>query len=194
MKNPVSPEEKLLRLIRGQKKQGAQTVKPGIKISFQHLLSKYPSHIKGRKILFWALIISCIYLVISLAYPLVALRKISLPKVNEGKISESGSEIKEQTKPFEFYQQGIANRRIFANASGQESINPASAANTDLVKDINLVGVITGANPQAVIEDKKTLKTYYVTKGQFIGEAQIEDIQEGKIILNYRGQRYELYL
>ena len=80
---------------------------------------------------------------------------------------------------------------MFNNAGTSQ---PAIAANVDLLKDITLVGIITGANPQAVIEDKKSLKNYYVTKGQFIGQMQVEDIQEGKIIINYKGQKYELYL
>ena len=67
-------------------------------------------------------------------------------------------------------------------------------SNTDLVKQLNLVGIIAGENPQAVIEDKNTQKTYYLNKGQFLGEIQLEDILEGKIIINHKGQRFELYL
>jgi type II secretory pathway component PulC len=63
---------------------------------------------------------------------------------------------------------------------------------TELMKEINLLGVISGANPQAVIEDKKSGKTYYVTEGQMIGDFQVEEIGYGKIILNYNGQKFEL--
>ncbi len=188
MKDIISPEEKLLRLIRGQKKQGAQTpisksAASAIKISWGN-----------RKILIWILTASCIYLFISLLYPFIGLRRISLPKDNPQKTLEPISEQKTETKPFEFYQQGITGRRIFSNANAQADAVPASAAGVDLAKDINLVGIIAGENPQAIVEDKKTLKTYYVTKGQFVGEMQIDDIREGKIIVNYRGQKYELYL
>lgn len=207
MKDNISPEEKLLRLIKGQKKQNLpitakpaaasenmETVKPNPKISLLPLLQRYSSFLETRKIILGVFIAACLYLTISLVYPWFGLRKIKLPKTSEAKFSEARPEPKEEVKPLEFYQQGIANRSIFGSAGSQAGAMPASAASVDLMKDINLVGVISGANPQAVIEDKKTQKTYYVTKGQFIGEMQVEDIQEGKIIINYRGQRYELYL
>ena len=88
--------------------------------------------------------------------------------------------------------EGVRQRRIFGNILVQQAGIANAAANADLIKKINLVGIIAGENPQAIIEDKDARKTYSVTKGQAIGEFRVEDIQEGKIILEYRGQRYEL--
>lgn len=183
MKEAVSPEEKLLRLIRGQKKQGAQAKAAKFTFSFN-----------SRKTLMLFFAAACIYLAASLIYPLLGPKKITLPKINRQEFVEPLSQERTDVKPFEFYQQGTSNRQIFTSSGAQENVNAASAVNTDIAKDINLVGILAGENPQAIIEDKKTLKTYYVTKGQFIGEMQVEDIQEGKIIINYKGRKYELYL
>lgn len=193
MKDNILPEEKLLRLIRGKKKQDLAIEKKS-KPSVYPLAQKYLTFLDLRKLIFLAFIGSLIYLVISLLYPWLGLKRIKLPKLTPGKIVKMEIGQKGEVKPYEFYEKGIENRQIFGQVLGQEAGIPMNVANTDLLKDINLVGIISGENPQAIIEDKKSQKTFYLNEGQFIGEFQLEDIQEGKIILNYKGQRYELYL
>lgn len=193
MKDNITPEEKLLRLIRRNKKEEPR---PTIKYSLFARVKKYLSFLNIHKVIFFVFVISCVYLVISLIYPIIGLKKINLTLVSQEKIIESNISPKNEIVPYEYYRKGTENRQIFGGVASLESGVPIgiSNINVDLVKDINLVGIISDEPPQAVIEDKKAQKTYYLTKGQFIGEIQIEDIQEGKIILNYNGQRFELYL
>jgi len=205
----TSPEEKLLHLIKGQRKP--QEAKPESKsLPSVDVSSQQPKKIKkslsGLKIqknlsflniqrIIWTFFaLSCAYLIISFVYPLIGPKKIELPKVATTTTSEKEIEPPQESKPYEFYLQAIKERQIFSSAPGKETEGTASIINSDLIKDINLVGIISGASPQAVIEDKKLQKTYYVNKGQFIGEFQVEDIQEAKIILSYKGQKFELYL
>lgn len=205
MKENITPEEKLLRLIRGKKtpvptetkstvSPQPQYAKPLLKTKLPAIFPKYVSFLSPRKIIVILFIVACLYLLFSLLYPWIFFRKIKLPNVTQEKIDLSEMETKIGTKPYEYYLEATRNRSIFASPSSEQATSPLSSINTDLMKDINLVGIILGENPQAVIEDKKTAKTYYVIKGQFIGEFQVEDIQEGKIIINYRGQKFELYL
>ena len=204
MRNNISPEEKLLRLIKGQKKQETSTdkkltpavadLKPSLERPARPLIQKYLSSTYLRKTIWVAFALSVVYLIVSFIYPFIGLNKINLPKVTAKKITEIKQEPKLEVRPYEFYLQGIGNRQIFGRASVQENEKPTGVASIDLIKDYNLVGIISGENPQAVIEDKRTQKNYYVTKGQFIGELKVEDIQEGKIIVGYMGQKFELYL
>ena len=203
MRDNISPEEKLLRLIRGpKKKESLQPQNPvdsavGPKTSLaqqQQVLQKLTSFLNIRKIIAAAFILSSIYLILSFVYPFIAAKKEILPKIVPGKEEEARVETKEEIKPVDYYLEG-AQRQIFSSpTAAQEAGQPPTAATADLVKDITLIGIISGETPQAIIEDKKTQKTLYVTKGQFIGELQVEDIQEGKVILNYKGQKFELYL
>lgn len=203
-KDNISPEEKLLRLIRGQKKQDISIdkkplnaitgLKPKVKNSIYPLIPKYLSFPYIQKIIGIVFVVSCIFLIISFIYPWFGLRKIKLPQVTEEKMVDLKTEPRLEPKPYESYSEGIIDRQIFSSPTAQETQGPSSGVDIDLIKDINLVGIISGENPQAIIEDKKTQKTYYLSKGQFIGEFQVEDIREGKVILNFRGQRYELYL
>ncbi|MBM3246109.1 MAG: hypothetical protein FJZ13_02140 [Candidatus Omnitrophica bacterium] len=213
MKDNTSPEEKLLKLIKKDKPASERTTLPGmppdkkaaaglafLKSAIQNLLyflrQKYLMSLYFKKAVMALLVISFLYLFISLIYPLIGLRRIKLPEISREKINLEEPEAgpKTETKPYEFYSQALNQRRIFSGTTAQGTIGASSVATPDLTKDLNLVGIISGVNPQAVIEDKNTQKTYYLSNGQFIGELQIEDIQEGKIILNYNGQRYELYL
>lgn len=201
MRENLSPEEKLLRLIRGEKKvpspaaaPARSNAGPGKRAAFKIQAPSFLIRPDARKIIFILLAISCLYLAFSFIYPLVALRKIKLPEAPKEKSAVLEAVPKAEQKPLEEYLKGVSGKQIFSNLPSAGVAGPVSGVTADLVKDINLVGIIAGDNPQAIIEDKKSQKTYYLNKGQYIGEFQLEDIQEGKIILNYNGQKFELHL
>jgi hypothetical protein len=208
MSDYISPEEKLLRLIRGKKQSQAREIKPLAdnniivadtknkpKLTQPLMLKKYFPVFNLKKTLSWLFLVTVICLAITFAYPWFGLKKIRLPQLKETKPETQIAELKQKIKSYDYYLQGIRNRQIFASMSSSPGLEkPVSPLNADILKDISLVGIISGDNPQAIIEDKKTQQTLYVTKGQYIGEIQVEDIQEGKIIINYQNARYELYL
>jgi type II secretory pathway component PulC len=201
MKGNVSPEEKLLRLIRGEKKGSGAVSSPvnlkasaGKKAAFKLGIPSFIRNLTARKIIFIILVLSCLYFIFVFIYPLIALRKVKLPEITKEKGADLEIAVRPEQKPLEDYLTGVAGKQMFGSVPSAGVSGPASGVAADLVKDINLVGIISGVNPQAIIEDKKTQKTYYLNKGQFIGEFQVEDIQDGKIILNYNGQRFELHL
>ncbi len=206
MKDNISPEEKLLRLIRGQKRQGGMPIDKGavavpsgpapkataklpVFFSIHNFL-----YLNLKKIILVFFVLSCFYLAISFLNPWFSSKAIDSLELMPEKYSQPQAEPKLDIKPYDFYADVIAGRQIFASRVLQEALQAGASVNVDLAKDINLIGIISGDNPQAIIEDKKIQKTYYLNKGQFIGEYQLEEILEGKIILDYKGQRFELYL
>jgi len=200
MRDNILPEEKLLKLIRINKKNNTSIVAaPNIDRSAKQTVRKFSfiaPHIGARKIIQGFYIGSLFYLTASLVYPLFDPKEIKMPDINAKEKPDRAKEVfikKENIKPYEFYSSIFKQRKIFTN-SGVNLEKPIGIASADLIKDINLVGIISGEVPQAIIEDKKAQKTYYLKKGQFMGPLQLADIQEGKIILNYEGQMYELYL
>lgn len=215
MTDNISPEEKLLRLIRGEKKAPADNPGPAvapkpIKSEKENLPAaqlKLPAHkfkpFSGRKfffvqdiqkVLLFVLLGSLVFLAVSFAYPWLALRKSRVTAVPLAKNKTPAIPlVKKESRPLDYYMEGLRNHQIFGDASGQGGATaPSIAAEAQTIKDINLLGVILGDNPQAIVEDKKTQKTYYVTKGQFIGDFQVEEIRQGKVILNNKGERFEL--
>lgn len=208
MTDNISPEEKLLRLIRGQKKirvpvltEGNPNALAPVKIQGGVIrqkqtfkFKKYIPRFNTNILISIGLVSASLYLLSAFAYPLFVTKETIFLRENPlDKITESKEAIKqEEIKPYDFYTQGIKTKQIFGAASAQLTQEPNVTVGANLIKDINLLGVISGDSPQAIIEDKKSQKTYYVTKGQMIGEFQVEDIGDGKIILNYSGQRFEL--
>ncbi|KPK97223.1 MAG: hypothetical protein AMJ95_10220 [Omnitrophica WOR_2 bacterium SM23_72] len=207
MKDSPSPEEKLLRLIRGEKRpKKAQTLAaqeaalpkktiPELTIPSQQK-STQPERFPLRTFMTTLFIVSFFFLLSAFLYPMLNLSRVKLPEVTKEEVktsSASGLEV----KPLESYLEGIQQRQIFraATVSDVVPVSTVAVTNTlDLFKDMTLVGIISSDPPQAVIEDKKTQKTYYLTRGQAIGDLKVDDIQEGKVILDYLGTKYELYL
>lgn len=203
MKDSISPEEKLLRLIKGAKKhekpeepkliepkKNIPEVRPSIALDVRKYLSK--AYIYKLVAIFFCL--SCFYLIASFIYPWFGFKKVELPKAKYDEAPALETTPTEKVIPYEFYSESIKGRQIFGGISQDSKLAADSGAGADFIKEINLLGIISGDEPQAFIEDKSTQKAYYVTKGQFIGECQVEDILDGKVILKYRGRSYELYL
>jgi len=195
MKKGPTPEEKLLRLIRGQK---SNLTLPAAQLKKQKTYTLIPKQLDSltmRKALWAIFALNCVYLVVSLAYPLFIPQEAAVLKLRgENTPSESITLVKD-ARPYEFYSAAIKNRQIFGGSGlPSEASGAPVILGDEQIKEINLVGIVSGDNPQAVVEDKKTQKTYYVSKNQFIGQFQVEDIQEGKIILSYNGNKYEIYL
>ena len=117
------------------------------------------------------------------------------PAKDKGSISGTDYKIKE-LKPFSYYSEIIGKRQLFkiiASAETKEKSKAApAAASLDAIKNYSLLGVISGENPQAILEDKKTKQTLYLQKGQSLGEFKVKDVQDGKIILESGGETAEL--
>ncbi|MBU4589584.1 MAG: hypothetical protein KKG01_01515 [Candidatus Omnitrophica bacterium] len=69
---------------------------------------------------------------------------------------------------------------------------PVSISKEEILKDLTLLGIITGEDNQAIIEDKKTKKTQFLYKGDSIGDLKVIDIKDSEVMLDYNGERIEL--
>lgn len=202
MPDNVSPEEKLLRLIRGQKRTAKNSAPSPVSPELKPVLKNRPAHSSFGLRLDYSLIsrlmplllvVSFIYLLGVYLYPLAALRKIKLPQ--DGRLEKNTAPapaVKEGLKPFEFYSAAAGGRSIFGAPVNRESRITAVKGQPESIKEINLVGIIAEHPPQAIIEDKKNQKTYTLSEGQSLGEFEILEIREGKVILSSKGGSYEL--
>lgn len=57
---------------------------------------------------------------------------------------------------------------------------------------LKLVGISWSNDPDAMIEDTKALKTFFVKRGQMLGDVRVQAIFKDKVILHYRGEEVEL--
>lgn len=86
-------------------------------------------------------------------------------------------------------------RELFGAPATREtpSIKEGPSA-SDLAKDLALVGVITGDNPQAIIEDKKTRQTYYCFENESVLQFKVKKIEKATVILDYNGETFKMSL
>ena len=102
-------------------------------------------------------------------------------------------------KPLDFYLEEIRKRDIFSmgeapkivSLSKKKEILPPSEAEK-IYKRYKLVGVSWSDDPDVMIEDTKANKTYFLKRGGRMGEVEVKDIFEDKVILEYKGQEIEL--
>ena len=89
-----------------------------------------------------------------------------------------------------------ASRPLFAPpaASAAQPSVPSGSA-TQLASRLTLMGIVAGHPAQAIIEDSKTQKTYFVTEGQMVVDgAVLEQVLDNRVVLNLSGERVELGL
>ena len=67
-----------------------------------------------------------------------------------------------------------------------------SASKEELSKDLTLLGIVTGDENQAVIEDKGADKSYFLYRGDTFKDFTVYDIEDSKVILDYKGEKIEL--
>jgi type II secretory pathway component PulC len=98
-----------------------------------------------------------------------------------------------------YYLQKVSARDIFKEGHSNETPKvetpaPAvSAAAVEVIQNLALVGISWSSNPDAIIEDKGHQKTYFVKRGQMVGEdVKVEAIFKDHVVLTYEDREYEL--
>ena len=95
---------------------------------------------------------------------------------------------------------GVAGRALFASLhpTAQASVRLSPALSQEaraLAARLNVIGLVDGDPPQAIIEDTQTQKTYFVSAGQSVTEGLIvTEIRENRVVLDLNGQPIELPL
>ena len=97
-------------------------------------------------------------------------------------------------KPYEYYADVIGKKNLFRSefTSSPVNIGQAAGAPEDIASNLNLIGFISGEKRQAIIEDKKSGKTYFLYKGDNLSGCDVIDVLEDKVILEYAGRTVEL--
>ncbi len=60
------------------------------------------------------------------------------------------------------------------------------------VRDLKLVGISWSNDPDAMIEDAKSKRTFFVKRGGYINDIKVEAIFRDKVIVSFQGEQAEL--
>lgn len=96
-----------------------------------------------------------------------------------------------------YYLQKVSARDIFKEGGRPEapvqSEEPAPVEANPLTASLSLVGISWSANPDVIIEDKENKRTYFVKRGQNVGEGvKVEAIFKDHVVLSHDGREFEL--
>ena len=100
-------------------------------------------------------------------------------------------------KEASYYLDKVKKRNIFAMVVEKPKVKEKEEKKLikeveEKTKDLKLVGIAWSDNPDAMIEDTKVKKTYFVKQGDIINGVRIERIFRDKVVLTYKGEKIEL--
>ncbi|MBL7068668.1 MAG: hypothetical protein ISS34_02270 [Candidatus Omnitrophica bacterium] len=210
MTKDSSPEEKLLNLIKKRKKEKALPKTD----YFQAALPKSRETASQRKedissmqflkigsavtlenirrlntILFAVLIMMLLYFIVELF--LIPNEKI--PAIEEGASRRALGVVRDgEPKPYSYYSKNI-NKEIFRPLVKEERRNAEPKVPLEeLMNNLSLLGIISGEQPQAIIEDKKVKKTFFLREGQSASGIFLKKIHDGTVTIVYKGEEFIL--
>ncbi|MFH0839248.1 MAG: hypothetical protein V1893_03585 [Candidatus Omnitrophota bacterium] len=144
------------------------------------------------------------YFIYNLYISVTLLKKMPNVKMQEGEITKQDADFSQRgivNKSPTFYLEKVRERDIFKMFAKKSSVATVEKAATaagpssriiEATQNLKLVGIAWSNDPDVIIEDTKTSKTYFVKRGQLIGEIKIEAIFKDKVVLSYSGEEVEL--
>ena len=96
--------------------------------------------------------------------------------------------------PFLYYLEMVQRRNIFSPITLKEAkeVEVKEELLSEMAKDLKLVGISWGKEPQVMIEDEKAKKTYFLKAGDTINKLKIDTVLRDRVILSYEGKKIEL--
>ncbi len=94
-------------------------------------------------------------------------------------------------KPFEYYEGRFKERNVFEMDVEKPEVQKLVTKDSELNLDQQLiiVGMIVDKDPKVIIENTQTHQTFFVSEGEFIGDALIEEIRQDKVTLNINNKK-----
>ena len=205
-----SPEDRLLNLIKGKyrkKPEGKEAFRAGEKTFLRGLAkkaflqNKFFKSAATLRSLNRGLIVLLVILLGYLSYTSIINLQRNIdsfvvikgdaepPKIDVGTKEDKGGS---EARDFAVHSKALGGKNLFS--APREKVQVTGPAELDISARFNLVGIIAGADPQAIIEDKETQKTHYLNKGQSFSGVTVEKVGEGKVVLHYEGKEITLVL
>ena len=92
------------------------------------------------------------------------------------------------------YKSIVLSRELFRPFVSSKKKSAPVKTIDDITKDMILVGVVSGDNKEAIIKNRRTRQTYFVSVGSRVGEIKVENISDDQIEVSYKQERKVLFL
>lgn len=219
---PLTPEKQLLRLIEKPEAKGVgvqinKIKHQGVRLfSFGALAGRFSffkesigKWVKGggghyfdnrilNRILIVLISLALVYFISDVSFSLARLGKKPDISVELKKSAEpAGLPGTSLLKAAAFYLEQVRGRNIFEMGDtqpkeGEKTVQPSAEESLEASQSLKLVGIAWSDDPDAMIEDTKAMKTFFVKRGEMVGEFKVEAIFKNKVILTIGGEEIEL--
>jgi len=165
------------------------------------VLKREPLDIKRiNKVLRFGVFILGVYFVTSFIISALNLKKepalaLKTEVSKQGKIAKIPSPLKEPS----YYLEKVKERDIFnplpkvtEEVEAGWQVGRATLKIAEAAKNLRLVGISWSNDPDAMIEDTKLSRVYFLKNGEMIGNIKIETIFKDRVVLSYEGEELEL--
>jgi hypothetical protein len=95
-------------------------------------------------------------------------------------------------KPSSYYLEKIRQRDIFKMGRINKEEEKQKVQIIELAKNFKLVGISWSDDPDVMIEDTSSKRTFFVKRGQAIGDIKVQAVFKDKVILSYGKEEMEL--
>lgn len=158
-----------------------------------------------NRVLFFGALLAASYAIADFSYLLNYGERMEDLETRRYEKSDSEFSLKFATedKGEEYYLAKVGERNIFrmgyvvpepepeVPVEREARYNPIPAI-VELTQDLKLVGISWSDKPDALIEDAKAFRTFFVREGQMIGEVRVEQILKDKVVLKHGEDTVEL--
>jgi hypothetical protein len=220
---PATPEKQLLNLIEKPLPRNSLNVAAikyhglswlsmgGLKGRFAFLRNRFKFNFNLRdlrdldirtlnKALKFSLALLVVYFIVNLSTSVANLKKdLKLPvKIEKSQEGTSANKINSFLKSASYYLDKAKEKDIFRKGmkkimAAAGAISTPSQKMMELTQNYRLVGISWSQDPDVMIEDSKTQRTFFLKKGQIIeNDVVLKDVFKDKVILGYAGEEVEL--
>ena len=149
----------------------------------------------ANRVLGFLVALLLLYFSANLVISLVNLSKAPRLESNTpvAKIETSFPEPTGLKKAVSYYLDKVRERDIFTMGLKKVAVDTTPTSKSmELAASLKLVGISWSNDPDAMIEDTKGLKTFFVKRGEMVGEARVQAIFKDKVVLSLGNEEFEL--
>ena len=136
-----------------------------------------------------------LYFLCNLVISLFSLSKTPRLELNTSvaKIETGFPEVSGLKKAAAYYLDKVRERDIFTMGLKKVVVDTTPTSKSlELAGTLKLVGISWSNDPDAMIEDTKGLKTFFVKRGEMVGEAKVQAIFKDKVVFSLGNEEFEL--
>ena len=151
-----------------------------------------------RRVLFLLIVVSFVYVLYSLAFVEDNYSLTKLVSYPAGSARQVVGDKQSQEKDYSAFLKDVAGKKIFAPVKIKKAKTKKTVDRSKLkkvIESLRVAGIIGTGGKKVIIEDKRKNTTFHLRQGEtFLGDIRVEKISNDSVVLDYQGEKFELYL